>query len=256
MKVLIAVSAEAYPCDFSLEAGMADGVAHFDHHRPEHRHNPAPCRDERIPVAKDGDTIVITHMDADTFVGLLRLSGGAVPTDLGFDLMEEIDLNGSSVCPNPYNTLLYMLGVGQMARDLKFPRPSADGPVDVTSLVEAIMAKTEEKIIDMGRRVYEKSEAAYRDCKVAVNGPVGFWVIGPDDAFDPSRPYQDGVEVVVVFRRHYESISIYCSPASDKAFGGQEIAGIQFAGHPKAAGSPRGVAFAEQDARMVYEALF
>lgn len=251
MKIQIVTTATGK--GFSVEAGLADGMRHFDHHR-EHSANPAPCRDERIPVVSAG-VVEITHIDADTFVGLLRMSGQTLP-EVDFDLMEKIDLNGSSICSNKFSpTLLYMVGIGQLARDLKFPRANADSPTDVTSIVEAMMAKTSEEIIQIGRAATEESETAYKNCRVSVSGKVGFWAIGPNDPLDPSRPYEDGVEVVVVFRRHYESISIYCDPRCEYTFGGKMVAGIEFAGHPKAAGSPRGVAMTEKDGLSVFEAI-
>lgn len=249
MKILLVT--EASGTCFSLEAGLADGVQNFDHHG-KHAGQPAPCSDGRITVVGDDDCVEITHIDSDCFVGLLRMAGKKLP-EVDFNLMEKIDLNGSSVCPDKFDTtMLYMVGIGQIARDLRFPRPSADGPIDVSSLVEAIMVKTADEIIAIGRVATEKSETAYRKCLAT---SVGYWVIGPDDPFDPSRPYEDGVEVVVVHRTHYESISIYCDPKSRHGFGGKKVAGIQFAGHPKAAGSPRGVAFNANDGYKVYQEL-
>jgi len=63
------------------------------------------------------------------------------------------------------------------------------------------------------------------------------------------------VEVVVVFRTHYASVSIYCTPTSPSAYGGKTVAGIPFAGHPKAAGSPRGQAISEHTARAVFDEI-
>jgi len=251
MKIQIVVVASGI--GYSVEAGLADGQKHFDHHGV-HSVQPGPCNDDRISVVGD-EVVEITHIDADTFVGLLRMAGRTLP-EVDFNLMEKIDLNGSSVCADKFNpTLLYMVGVGQLARDLKFPRSSSDGPVDVTLIVEAMMAKTEKEIISIGQAATEESEAAYKNCKVAVSGKVGFWAIGPNDPLDPSRPYEDGVSVVVVYRVHYESISIYCDPRCEYTFGGKTVAGIEFAGHPKAAGSPRGVAITEKDGLSVFEAI-
>jgi len=252
MKILLVTKATGD--NFSLEAGLADGQRHFDHHG-DHVGNPAPCSDERIPVIGDNETVEITHIDADSFIGLLRMSGRKLPHS-DFALMEQVDLNGSSVCPDKFNpTLLYMVGIGQIARELRFPRPSVDAPNDISELIETMMDKTADEIITIGREATEKSETAYRKCLVASAEKIGYWVVGSDDPLDPSRPYEDGVHVVVVHRTHYESISIYCSPTSEYAFGGKEIASIQFAGHPKAAGSPRGVAFNDKDGYEVYEEL-
>jgi len=254
--MIVRIVTEATGNNFSLEAGLADGQRHFDHHG-KHAGEPAPCSDDRIPVIGDDDCVEITHIDADTYVGLLRMAGKKLP-DVDFDLMEKIDLNGSSVCPDKDKfdpTLLYMVGIGQVARELRFPRPSAEGPIDVSDLVKAMFAKTSDEIIEIGRIATEKSETAYRDCRVAMSDKVGYWIVGPDDPLDPSRPYEDGVSVVVVHRTHYESISIYCDPRSEYEFGGQAVAGIKFAGHPKAAGSPRGIAFNAEDGQRVFEEL-
>jgi hypothetical protein len=252
MKVQIVTTATGN--GYSIEAGMANGQNHFDHHRA-HSAQPGPCKDERIPVIGADDVVEITHIDADTYVGLLRMSGKSLP-GVDFDLMEKIDLNGSSVCADKFDpTLLYMVGVGQLARDLRFPRANADAPTDVTGIVEAMMAKTDKEIIEIGQSATEQSEAAYANCRVAIAGKVGYWVIGANDPFDPSRPYEDGIPVVVVHRTHYKSISIYCDPKSEHGFGGKTVAGIEFAGHPKAAGSPRGVEFNAEDGKKVFEDL-
>jgi len=251
MKVAIVTVATGQ--GYSLEAGIADGQRHFDHHR-QFSVNPAPCRDERITFVGD-ECVEITHIDADCFVGLLRMAGKSLP-GVDFDLMEKIDLNGSSVCADKFDvTLLYMVGVGQLARDLKFPRANVDAPTDVTEVVEAMMAKTDEEIIKIGKVATEKSEAAYQSCKIASEGKAGYWVIGANDPFDPSRPYEDGIPVVVVHRTHYKSISIYCDPKSEYAFGGKTVASIEFVGHPKAAGSPRGVEYTAEDGKNVYNAI-
>ncbi len=254
MKVQIVVKSTAV--GFSVEAGVADGVKNFDHHGA-HSANPAPCRDERITKVDEAAVVEITHLDADCFVGLLRMGGRELPK-VDFSLMEKIDLNGSSVCANKFDTtLLYMVGVGEVARGLKFPRPDQAGPIDVTAQVEAMMAKTDTEIIEAGRFATVASEATYRNCRksVSTDGKIGLWTVGANDPLDPSRPYEDGVEVVVVFRTHYASVSIYCSPSSSATYGGKTVAGIQFAGHPKAAGSPRGEVMDETIAQKVFEEI-
>lgn len=254
MKVVIVTKASGQ--NFSLEAGLADGACNFDHHG-SHSANSAPCQDARIRTIPADSVVEVSHMDADTFVGLLRMAGRELPK-VDFLLMEGIDLNGSSVCPDKFDpTLLYMVGVGQLARELKFPRPDANGPVDVTLLVEAMFAKTSQEIVEAGRVATVASESSYRNCLkvISPDGKVGLWVIGSTDPLDPSRPYEDGVETVIVFRTHYASISIYCAPTSTSTFGGKTVAGVQFAGHPKAAGSPRGVTMDETIARKVFEEI-
>ena len=249
----ISLLAKASGLNYSLESGLSDGQKNFDHHG-QFAGQSAPCADNRIPILSANDVVEISHIDADSFVGLLRMAGRELP-QVDFDLMEKIDLSGTSVCPDKFDsTVLYMVGVNQLARDLKFPRVM-ETSTDVSSVVEAMMAKTAEEIIAIGREATVTSETAYVNCRKAVDGKVGYWRVGATDAFDPSRPYEDGVEVVVVQRVHYATISIYCSPKSVHAFGGQEIAGIPFAGHPKAAGSPRGAEMTDEMATSVFDAL-
>ncbi|RJQ30589.1 teicoplanin resistance protein VanZ [Candidatus Parcubacteria bacterium] len=240
--------------NFSLEAGVHDGQRNFDHHG-KFAGNPAPCNNPEIRPAPEGATIEISHLDGDTFVGLLRMTGRELPVGVDLSLMERIDLNGSSVCREKFHpTRMYMVGVGEFARQLKFPRVSEE-PQEVTGLVVELASNSASAIIEAGRLATEKSEASYRDCKVAVEGKVGLWAIGAEDPLDPSRPYEDGVETVIVYRRHFETVSIYASPASPHAFGGKEVAGISFAGHPKACGSPRGMKMSEENAKRVFEAI-
>jgi len=99
----------------------------------------------------------------------------------------------------------------------------------------------------------EAGEKAYVDCKHDLDRKVGLWSIGPNDAFDPSRPYKDGVDVVVVYRQHYASVSIYANPKSEYEFANTVIAETLFAGHPKACGSPRGREFSEAQAIEIFK---
>jgi hypothetical protein len=147
-----------------------------------------------------------------------------------------------------------MVGVSEKSKSLRIPFPKEEQQ-DVTKQVAALLETYPEELIALGRKAHKKSETAYAECRVAVEGKVGLWTINATDPLDPSRPYVDGFEVVVVHRIHYKSLSIYCAPGSEFAFGGQEVGGIQFAGHPKAAGSPRGVEFNLDDAKRVYSAV-
>lgn len=238
---------------YSVEAGKADNKKHFDHHG-QFSDYPCPANNERIPVIT-GEEIEITHIDADTFLGLCRMCGKELP-DLDYNLLEQIDLNGSSVCPDLYNTtLLYMLGIGTLSRNLRFPRVT-DEHVDVTEIIEKIMSYTSEEIIDFGRQTQNASEQAYRDCFCEKKDNVILFYATADDALDPSRAYRgDRSDIVVVYREHFKSISIYCNPKCEYQFGGKVVAGIQFAGHPQACGSPRGQEMTFEQAQEVFEKI-
>lgn len=253
MRVLLAKEVEKAEKVYSIEAGLHDGVRHFDHHG-EFSQNASPCNNPEIPVIAAGSVVYISHIDADTYIALLRMQCKELP-EIDLSLLEKIDCNGSSIIENKFDpTLLYSVGVGQLARKLNFPRVSNETQ-DVTDIVYEMFSYSEEEIIQLGRVATEKSEATYENCLVSKLGNIGYWVIGADDPLNPSRPYEDDFEVVVVHRRHYKSISIYCAPSNDYAFAGQEIAGIQFAGHPKACGSPRGTEFDQKDGQRVFEEL-
>lgn len=251
MKVLLVVKATGD--NYSIEAGLADDIRHFDHHGAFSAY-PAPCANDHIPAIGDG-IVEVTHIDADTFGGLLRMSGLSLPK-IDFALLERIDLNGSSIVADRFDpTYLYAVGVKQLAIAIGIPRPSVDGAIDISDKIEAMFAKRQEEIIELGRSAVVASEASYKNCMVMSTGKVGLWSIGKNDPFDQSRPYVDGMEVVVVYRQVYKTIDIYCAPASSYAFGGEKIASIQFAGHPKACGSPRGVEMSLEDAKRVFREI-
>lgn len=278
--------------NYSVEAGIYDRVKNFDHHPGSYTgvQPPSPCNNEEINFTLRGETIEITHMDADTLLGISRMLEyyhpdyrcnqfwgiytsvfGDHKMDCEFHLsaskIEEIDLNGSKGVEKFNRNLLYMVGVGQVCRDIKFPRLTPDQEsLDVSEYVEKLFADYGcEEFIKIGKETQEKAEQAYIDCRVAIgdlnNSPnnstqeetlKGLWVVS-DNSFDPSRPYEDGVKIVVVYRENYKSVSIYCDPDSIYEFGGKEVGGILFAGHSKACGSPRGQEFTLEDAQRVFD---
>ena len=267
------------PHVFSIEAGLHDGVRHFDHHKPEHRGNPSPANNSKIHWYYDGEIeqdaeIYITHVDADTFVGVSRLvvNGWRDTTITGIDyaMIEKLDLNGSSAIEGKLEDCreyLFALGLAETAKIL-FPRCTKE-PQDVTAQFERFAwfgdrhrnDITLDDILRDGRAALARSEETFRTKKIdsierAGTVGIGLWSICASDAFDPSRPYRDGIDVVVVFRSHYKTISIYGNPkATHDLVLNRTWAGIEFSGHPKACGSPRGVEMTEDQAKQVFRAL-
>src|SRR6056297_1102122 len=187
------------PLDFensySVEAGYADNQKHFDHHGA-YSELQCPANNEEIP-AVNPETCVISHMDADTLVGLWRLWGNEdipsknLQSGLDFELIERIDLNGSSADPSGQSKeLSFMVGVGVLARALQMPRPSEEG-VDVTKLVMLMINTPAEEVIEMGITAQRKAEKAYEICLVEKAGKKALFSIGANDPLDPSRGYQD-----------------------------------------------------------------
>ncbi|ACQ51173.1 teicoplanin resistance protein VanZ (plasmid) [Clostridium botulinum] len=238
---------------YSIEAGKVDNLKHFDHHG-QFEHYPSPCNNNQIPIAEENSTIEITHMDADTYVGILRLLGKDLP-NIDLEMLEQIDNNGSSICRDKYNkALLYQLGIGRLQRNLKIPRVSEER-VDVTSIIEEILKYSTEKIIKIGEKVQESSEKAYiNSLKRKQKNKILFSINAQDD-LNPSRAYEDSYDIVVVYRQHYKTISIYCNPKSQYVFAGKEVAGIKFDGHPQSCGSPRGMEMTEEEALKVFEEI-
>lgn len=240
----------------SIEAGRHDARNHFDHHGPFEGEQ-CPANNPDVPyIGNITDAVVgITHMDADTFCGLARM---LVPRTEGYlegldlNLLEAIDCYGTSVDgAEGSDTLAFMVGVSEVSKEIKFPRCPKEGTIEVTEHVERMLDIAVEEYIDRGKNFAARAEETYHDKRWAARGKVGMWAIGENNPFDPSRLYRDGFEVVIVYRRQYKSISIYCSNDSEHAYGGKTIAGIQFTGHPKACGSPRGEEQSIYDAERV-----
>ncbi|WP_434284705.1 teicoplanin resistance protein VanZ [Clostridium botulinum] len=238
---------------YSIEAGKGDNIKHFDHHG-QFENYPSPCNNNQIPVAEEDSIIEITHMDADTYVGILRLLGKDLP-NINLEMLEQIDNNGSSICRDKYNpALLYQLGIGRLQRNLKIPRVSEER-VDVTHIIEEMFNYSTKKIINIGEEVQESSEEAYIDYVRSKKENKILFSINAQDNLNPSRAYEDDYDIVVVYRKHYKTISIYCNPKSQYAFAGKEVAGIKFDGHPQACGSPRGMEMTEEQALKVWEEI-
>lgn len=211
---------------YSIEAGRADNVKHFDHHG-ENKHYPSPCNNNQIPaVAEENSTIEITHMDADTYVGILRLLGKDLP-NINLEMLEQIDNNGSSICRDKFNpALLYQLGIQKLQIDLGFPRVT-ENRTNVTSVVKEMLNYSTEKIIKIGKEFQESLEEAYKNCALRKENNKILFAISSKDSLIPSRAYEDDYDIVVVYRKHYKTISIYCNPKSQYAFAGKEVAGIK-----------------------------
>lgn len=254
MTIKIILQTEASGNNYSLESGLADNIKNFDHHKEEHRHYPSPSNNAAITPIEDG-VIEISHIDADTYIGLLRMCGQKIP-DIDLNLVEQIDLNGSSICEDLYDeTLLYMVGVSEFTRQIGFPRVREDVNIDVTDNIELMFGNSDSYYIELGRVSTDKSEESYKRSLVNKYNNIAIFFVDEKDNLDPSRPYKDGIDVVIVYRKHYETISIYANPKTDFSFAGATFANIEFNGHPKACGSPRGKQMLMSQAFDVFDAI-
>jgi len=252
MKVLLVLQATGN--NYSVEAGLADDVKQFDHHG-KFEHFPPPSNNPAIPTLGPNDIVEITHLDADTFLALLKMAGKPTPR-IDLDIVAKIDTNGSSVLKDLLDPAhLYMQGVGVKAKSIGFPTKPSKEPVDVTSFVDKMFMVSTDELISLGREVVTQKEQQYKNLKPVLSGKAGLWIVDDYNAIDPSRPYRDGIDVVMVYRKDKKSFSIFCNPKSKFEFGGKEIAGIKCMGHPQACGSPRDHDYTEDDAKHVFEEL-
>ena len=242
---------------YSVECGAGDNLRHFNHHG---QNFPSPCNNDMIAYVESG-LIQISHLDADTLVGIMHMLDVRPGGDLDYSIMEYIDNNGSAGIP-PCSTLAFMVAIEDWTVTNKFPRcPKAGDPaIDVTDLVISLIETTQTPdLIAAGYISIGKSEKDYLKALITTQPmrdpdyTVGLYQVAEGMKFDPSRPYQDGIDVVVVHEEQYQSVSIYCSPKSDFAFGGEVVGNIQFTGHAKACGSPRGIPFTLNAAHQVFE---
>ena len=249
---------------YSIEAGVADGVRGFDHHGSA-AGNPAPCADDRIQPIPDGFVIYVTHLDADTFVGVLRMLDLLWIINqklVDFILMGKIDEGGSVILPDhgrDIPTRQYMMGISKLKREFRFPRWNSED-IDVTDIFEKIISYPTEEINRLGREKIVQGEKAYQECKnesVFTRGRVILLCLKTAGPFDLNIPYEDGYEVVVAYNEGGH-ISLRVHPDVDLQVNDRMFAGVPFAGHPRAAGSLRGEKFTREQAeniRMVLEYL-
>jgi len=264
MRIILTKDATEKEGSYSIEAGIADGVRGFDHHGPA-AGNPAPCADDRIQPIPDGFVIYVTHLDADTFVGVLRMLGLLWIIDqklVDLILMGRIDESGSVILPDhgrDVPTRQYMVGISSLKREFRFPRWNGED-IDVTDIFEKIISYSTEEINRLGREKIVQGEKAYQRCKdesVFTEGGVILLCLKTEKPFDLNIPYEDGYEIVVAYNEGGH-ISLRVHPDVDFQVDGKTFADVPFAGHPRAAGSLRGEKFTEEQAknvRMVLEYL-
>lgn len=243
------LTTEPKNCDCSLESGIADDQNHFDHHKKEHSHYPAPSNNNNIKAISN-KKVAISHIDADTFIGILRMEGLELPK-IDLDLVEKIDLNGSSVLDDLHNdTYYYMVGVGEFARKIQFPKIEKNKDIDVTQYICELI-QNQNSFINLGKKATNKAITDFDNAITHYAKRVGLLKITPNMSIDPSMGYKKGMDIVIIYREHYKSISIYVNPKID--FVARQVwAGIEFGGHEKACGSPRGVEYTFQNAIDVF----
>ena len=240
--------------NYSIECGAHDGKQHFDHHN-KFASNISPANNGSIKPMYNLDTIsnsknyiFISHIDCDTFLGINRLLVNKYPLPMGIDfsIIERIDLNGDSVLGNIKfisDTHAYYVGIGVLARKLNFPRVTHDNQ-DVTEFIVKMFETSKEEIIKLGKEVINQEEETWYnlDKMFYCDNKILLVPIPKGVNFNPSSVYRKGVDILVVYRDEYKTISIYANPDYILKFPLlDKWNNIEFAGHEKACGSPRGL---------------
>jgi hypothetical protein len=244
---------------FSIESGLADNVLHFDHHKPEHKHYPCPANNPAIQgkasieAYPHPNIVQITHCDADTFIGWLRLQDYPIP-NIDLTILERIDTQSSFGIPKDNPTLVWMVGLNTARDIIGFPRAAAE-PKDVSEYMEQLRRVPGQIITWIGKKAIERTLQTHTNCLKESQNKVGLWAIGENDPFDATIAYDHDYQTVIVYRKHHKAISIYAHPESDLHYANRSFAGILFQGHPKACGSPRGIQYSLKDAIAVFNEI-
>jgi hypothetical protein len=222
---------------YSLGEGVNDGVLNFSR---------IPIFDnKKIPVISKHSIVEISKFDVDIFLGLLRMAGKELP-ELEYNILLRIAFSGIFDCYldlDPYDqTLLYAVGVEKLAKEMGMPSSFVE-EVDISLIIEELMKKSFEEIIETGIKVNKKREEAYTSCLIDENERAGCWSIDHnDEPFDPQRLLLDEYDIVVVYHDGKMSVSIYYNKKSDIDFNEHKtIEGVEFSGGDGAVHSAKGV---------------
>ena len=237
--------------NYSIECGAHDGKQHFDHHdkfasniSPANNKGLTPLDESKLNSSK----IFISHIDCDTFLGINRLLANkySLPMGIDFSIIERIDLNGDSILGNIKfisDTHAYYVGIGSLARKLNFPRVTSEDQ-DVTEFIIKMLETSKEEIIKLGKQIINQEEETWYnlDKMFYCDNKILLVPIPKGVNFNPSSVYRKGVDILVVYRDEYKTISIYANPDYILKFPLlDKWNNIEFAGHEKACGSPRGL---------------
>ena len=258
------------PNFYSVECGVNDDVRHFDHHDIEGAISPCARYIETMSSTDlKSATIQISHICCDTFLTLAYLVGDQDkigyrrPKEFDHISMKgawlnELDNHGTSAqvdgvqLSDDHDTFKFYVGVGKLARKLKFPRVT-EQEQDVTKIIKKMLKTSTLKIRELGKQALSLNKDVFEKCFVEECGNTGLWAVDRDDDFDPSYPYREEYSIVVVYRKHFKSISLYTKLDIDLR--GTTASGITFAGHAQACGSERGVERTLDEAKQVLNDL-
>lgn len=259
VKKNIRIILSSKPCGekYSIESGVADNKKHFDHHGKWSRYA-SPCNNEAIQEIKEENaSIRITHIDADTFIGLKRLLGQRLP-DVNMEEVEYIDNHGTKGIRANNRARVYMAGLEVVVNKIGFPRVS-ESVQDVTEYIYEISKYSDSEILRYGKEAISKEAEAERKCIKKRKKGIAYYRVKEEyqDAFNASTGYKNGIKVVLVYYEKYKTLSLYGDPVEcGYQLGNRKWGAIEFAGHKLACGSnPRERKVSEEEIQSVWDAL-
>ena len=235
--------------------------------------------------------IQITHMDLDTYIALLRLlHQNALPgwgvSEKDFERSEVFFRDAAALdegkkLPSDNPARLFSAGLREF---VKIPRCTKEHQ-DVTELIPLNLSygqviKKGEEVADKNFHCFYEAMKKYAPLKTLKGSGLLFKVTSENtNGFSPLYAYYDmqnsqigmqnsQISMQVIYREKYKTVSVSLHPERDltlSQMGHHEesdgsayqttIAGINFYGHEKVAGTERGINYTFEDAERVYNEL-
>lgn len=220
------------------------------HHVQEYVHCPAPCSVKDVPVLVDDDTILVSHLDADSVGGCLALMGLKPESEEFWNAVAFVDVTG------PHNA--YQLTKHQQellnalwAWNSSLPRVRY---TEVTNVTQQVLDNVDiiQRIIDGDAELMEAGKKWQLETTEAVESRLVMEnekvrVFKTDGVFCSAAYYSANLGTVVpatiVLNTKFRAVTIAfedggkCHSAKDIV---QELWGSEAGGHSGIAGSPRG----------------
>ena len=237
---------------------VAEGTVYTAaHHQAGMEHLPAPCNDQNIPVLDDG-TVLVSHLDLDTFGGCLRTLASSNDLFNGnyqsfWNLAHFVDINGAhKLGQSGANDLdLLRLHAFWAWKRANVPYFSRDEVTDVSTFVSTagdILRKIfagDDALMDAGRKLIEDTKILNKNTFKDINGNVVVRVTDEEKGF--CNHLYNTIEgqtfmAVAAYNKTYGTITVsLADPVEGVSCREvmQNLFGPEAGGHDGIAGSPR-----------------
>lgn len=243
------------------------------HHTESHRGNPPPCVDFHIPTVREGEVILVSHLDLDTLGGVLRAMGQLDllgPRAAGFwDLAAFVDVHGPHHLPmakaRPRDVAALQAWWAWSKEGIpRFPRDKvSDITEDITRAARALQGILEgdQELLLAGEKFAREEKALNLRTFTRKEGPVIVRLAGACGDFCNhlyQTPGGQAGEAVACFNRETGAVTVsLAQPTSGVSCRElvQSLWGPEAGGHPGIAGSPRGRLMSEGELERAIQTL-